>query len=144
MIWVIITVTILIVLILFFSRLSGENERIQVFFRIYINAKNKFPKASERELLEIVIGEHILPRTATRLRDSGMSGASYLNDVFGDDKLTISDIIYHAITLEFPNKYKPFEINIDEIRKINRGQKIDLKQQLKDNIENYKIKYEKI
>lgn len=143
MIWIIITVTILIVFILFFWRLSGENERIQVFFRIYMNAKIKFPKASERELLEIVIGEHISPHTAIRLRDSGMTGASYLNGVFGDEKLTINDIIYHAITLEFPKKYKPFEINIDEIRKIIGGLKINLKQQLKDNIENYKTKYEK-
>lgn len=134
---------VLIIFYIIFRKLSGENERIKVFLRIYLSAKNKFPEASERELLGVVIGEHILPGKTIRLRDSGMTGMSYLNGVFGDKELTINEIIYHAITLEFPHKYKPFELNLDDIRKINRGQKVDLKHQLRNNIEKYKAKLEK-
>ncbi len=138
MIWIIFTIIILILFFVFFIILSGENERIKVFLRIYKKAKTNFPNTDEREILGIVIEEFILPGKAIKLGKSGIKGIDYLNNIFDNKEITINDIIFHAITLEFPQKYKSLGFDLSEIRKINRDEKIDLRQQLRDKIELYK------
>ncbi len=133
MTWFIIIMLVILVFS-FVYRLSGEEERIKVFFRIYKAAKRKYPDTDEKEILGIVIEEHILPGKSIKLGKTGMKGTEYIEDVFEKELITINDIIYHAITLEFQNKYKPFEIDIEKIRRINRGKEVDIKQKLKEKI----------
>lgn len=125
--------------IVFFKKFSSEKERIKTFFRIYKTAKAKFPNATEREILEIVIEEHILPGKITRLRNSGISGKQYLDEVFESRQIDLDDLISHVIVLEFPQKYKPFEanVNLDEIRERNRTGKLSTRDELKSLIKKY-------
>src|SRR3989344_7399098 len=92
----------------------GTKGRIGTLFRIYKSAKNKFPNATERELLEIVTGELIPPGKSTQIRNLGMSGKQYLDGVFESKSLDIDELIYHIVTLEFPKKY-PQKIDIEKI-----------------------------
>lgn len=141
MLWVVIISVSIILLYIVFRKLSGEEERIKTFLRLYKSAKVKFPDLEERKILGLVIEEHILPNKNIKLRNSGMKGLDYLNGVFEDTELTIDEVIYHAITLEFPHKYKTFAIDLQEIRKINRGLQPDKRKQLREEIESLKKKF---
>lgn len=123
--------------IIFFKKFSGEKERIKTFFRIYKATKAKFPGATERELLEIVVEEHIPPGQSIRLRNGGISGKQYLDGVFESKQIDIDELICHVITLEFPQKYKPYEINLDEIREQNRTGQLPARDELKSVIKSY-------
>jgi len=136
--WIVIIISIIVVVYIFFRKFSGEDERIKTFLRIYKAAKNKFPDLAERRILGLVIEEHILPNKNIRLRNSGMKGIDYINGIFEDQEITINDLVYHAITLEFPNKYQPSKIDLDEIRRINRGLQPDKRKQLRKKIEKFK------
>lgn len=121
----------------FFKLLSGEKERIKTLFRIYRAGKTKFPDITERELLEIVVGEHIPPGKSIRLRNSGISEKQYLDGVFESKQLDLDDLIDHIITLEFPKKYKPFKISLEEIEEQNRNGKLSAGDELKLMIKSY-------
>lgn len=121
----------------FFKLFSGEKERVKTLFRIYRAEKAKFSSIIERELLEIVVEEHIPPGKSTRLRNSGISGKQYLDGVFELKQLDVDDLIYHIIALEFPKKYKPFKINLEEIGEQNRTGKLSVGDELKLMIKNY-------
>lgn len=120
--------------------LSSEDERIKAFLRIYKSVKNRFPDLDERQILGLVIEEHILPNKNIKLRNSGMKGIDYIDGVFENRKLTIDDVILHAIRLEFPNKY-PSKIDLEEIRRINRGLQPDTRGQLREKIQQMRKKY---
>ncbi|PIR61224.1 MAG: hypothetical protein COU68_00530 [Candidatus Pacebacteria bacterium CG10_big_fil_rev_8_21_14_0_10_45_6] len=121
--------------------LFGTKGRIETLFRIYRAAKQKFPNASEQELLEIVVGEHIPPGKSTQLRNLGISGKQYLDGVFESKLPDIDGLIYHVITLEFPKKYKPFKINLEEITEQNRTGKLSAQDELKMTIKNCHEKF---
>lgn len=141
MFWTVIILFFIALVYIFFRKLSSEDERIKSFLQIYKAAKNKFPDLEERQILGLVIEEHILPNKNIRLRNSGMKGIDYINGVFENKELTINELIYHAITLEFPNKYRPSKIDLEEIRRINRGLQPDKRKQLREKIEGYRKKY---
>jgi hypothetical protein len=111
--------------------LFGTQGRVKTLFRIYKIAKDKLPNATEREWLEIVAEELIPPGSSTQIRNSGMPGKQYLDGVFESKPLDIDELIYHIVTLEFPQKYKPHEINIDEIREQNRTGKLSPRDKLR-------------
>lgn len=94
--------------------LFGTKGRIGTLFRIYRAAKDKFPNATERELLEIVVEELIPPGKSTQIRNLGISGKQYLDGVFESKPLDIDELIYHIVTLEFPKKY-PQKIDVEKI-----------------------------
>lgn len=121
--------------------LFGVKGRIGTLFRIYRAAKQKFPNAAEQELLEIVVGEYIPPGKSTHLRNLGISGKQYLDGVFESKLPDIEGLIYHIITLEFPKKYKPFKIDIAEIREENRTGKLSAQNELKKIIKNSHEKF---
>lgn len=94
--------------------LFGTKGRIGTLFRIYKAAKNKFPSATKRQLLEIVAEELILPGKSTQIRNLGMSGKQYLDGVFESGPLDVDELIYHIVTLEFPKKYLQ-KIDVEKI-----------------------------
>lgn len=114
----------------------GVKGRIGTLFRIYRAAKVKFPTASEKHLLGIVVEEHIPPGKATRLRNLGMKGEQYLDDVFESELPNIDELIYHITTLEFPQKYTR-SLNMAEIREQNRSGKPSPRERLKALIKDY-------
>ncbi len=126
-----------IVAVVFFKALSGEKERIKTLFRIYRAAKQKSPNATERELLETVVEEHIPQGKSTQLRNVGMSGKQYLDGVFESKQLDVDELIEHIIALEFPNKYKPHHIDLDEMFKERETGKLSPRNKLKLTIKNY-------
>jgi|GEM_PF-5109226 len=137
-IWIILGFAALILAgILFFKKFSGEKERIKTFLRIYKAAKAKLPHATEREILEIVVEEHIPPGKSVRLRNSGIFGKQYIDGVFESKQIDIDELIYHMITLEFPKKYKPHGINLEEIMEQNRSGKLSPRDELKSLIKKY-------
>lgn len=115
--------------------LFGVKGRIGTLFRIYRAAKRKFPNATEKEILGIVAEEHIPPGTSTQLRNLGMSGEKYIDGVFNSKLPDIDRLVYHIVTLEFPKKYKPYEIDLEEIREKNRTGKLSERDKLKITIE---------
>lgn len=117
--------------------LFGVKGRIGTLFRIYRAAKQKFSDATGKELLGVVAGEHIPPGKSTQLRNLGISGEQYLDGVFESKLPDIDGLIYHIITLEFPKKYKPFKIDLEEIREQNRTGKLSAQDELKITIKNY-------
>jgi len=127
---------IAVVVAVFFKALSGEKERIKTLFRIYRATKQKFPNASERELLGIVIEEHIPSGKSTQLRNVGISGKQYLDGVFESKQLDIDELIEHVIALEFPNKYK-INLDLDEMFKEAQSGRLSLRDKLKLMIKNY-------
>jgi len=136
--WIVIIIGVLVIAgVVFFKLLSGEKERVKTLFRIYKAGKTKFPDMTEKELLEIVVEEHIPPGKSTRLRNSGISGKQYIDGVFESKPLDIDGLIYHIITLEFPKKYKPHKINLEEIRENNRTGKLSAGDELKLVIKKY-------
>lgn len=137
-IFLIIITILLLGLFLVFKFLSGEKERIKTFLRIHKAAKVKFPEISEREILEIVAEEHIPPGKASQLKNSGVTGKQYLDGVFEDKEIDIDELIYHFITLEFPKKYRPFKIDLDEIMDGARGNKPSVREQLMVDIRKHK------
>lgn len=134
MTWIIIILLIVIVIIFIFRSLSSEDKRIKVFLKIYKTAKHKYSDLDEKEILGIVMEEHILPGKSIKLGKTSMKGTKYIDGVFEDKDVNINDIIYHAITAEFPKKYRPYNIDLEQMRKNNRGQAVDVKQKLKDKI----------
>ncbi len=137
-----IIVGVLIVIIIFLKLLSGEKERIKTLFRIYKAGKAKFPEKSERELLEIVIGEFIPPDGSTRLKNTKITGKQYIDEVFESKPPDIDKLISHIVALEFPKKYKPYEITpLEEIRKQNRTGKISSRDKLELLIKKYHQEY---
>ena len=110
--WTVVIIGVLVIAgVVFFKLLSGEKERVKTLFRIYKAGRTKFPDITERELLEIVVGELILPGRATQLRNLGITGKQYLDGVFEDKQIDIDELIYHIVCLEFPKKYK-IQINL--------------------------------
>ena len=77
MFWTVIILFFIALVYIFFRKLSSEDERIKTFLRIYKAAKNKFPDLEERQILGLVIEEHILPNKNIRLRNSGMKGIDF-------------------------------------------------------------------
>src|SRR3989344_7098670 len=128
---------IAVVAIVFFKTFSGEKERVKTLFRIYRAAKQKSSSATERELLEIVVEEHIPHGKSTQLRNVGMSGKQYLDGVFESKQLDIDELIEHIIALEFPNKYKPHHIDLDEMFKERETGELSPRNKLKLMIKNY-------
>lgn len=119
----------------------GVKGRIETLFRIYRDAKQKFPNATEQELLEIVMEEHIPPGKSKQLRKLGMSGKQYLEGVFESTNMpNLDKLVQHMVTLEFPEKYQPFEINLEEIREHNRTGATTPRDKLKQTIEKYNKK----
>lgn len=117
-----IVIGVIAIFVILLKIFSGEKERVKTLFRIYKASKSKFPEKSERELLEIMILEHIPPDGAIKLKNTRITGKKYLDEVFGSESLNIDELIYHIITLEFSKKYKPLHpVGIEEIRNANRG-----------------------
>ncbi len=127
--------------IISFKFLIGEKERVKTLFRIYKAAKVRFSEKSERELLEIVVGEHILPNKGIRLRNSGITGKQYIDEVFNSRSLDIKELIEHIITLEFPKKYKPSKINLEEMYDQVKNEKVSPREELRLIIEKYQRKF---
>ena len=121
--------------------LFGVKGRIGTLFRIYRTAKQKFPNATEKELLGIVAEEHIPPGKSTQLRNLRISGEQYLDGVFESKLPDIDGLIYHIITLEFPKKYKPFKIDLEEIREQNRTGNLSAQDELKMTIKDQHEKF---
>lgn len=134
----IIAPVVIIGLLFVFKTLSGENERIKTFLRLYKAAKKKLTDFSERELLEIVTEEHIPPGRSKRLKDCAITGRQYLDNVFEQKQIDINELIYHLITLEFPNKYKPFTIDLEKMLESDESDKSSVEEQLKATIAKYK------
>ena len=85
---------------------QSESTRIRTLLRIYGATKSQFLNKTERELLEVVAAELILPGKARPLRSLGMTGKEYLNGVYGDRDITLESLIAHIIGLEFPHHYQ--------------------------------------
>lgn len=119
MFWLILSILLIAGIVYLFKKLSGEDERIKTFFRVYKKAKETYPEKSEQELLEIVIEEHIPPNRTNKLKNAGISGKTYLDEVFVSQSIDLDNLVAHLIKLEFREKYPP-SIDLDEIRKNNR------------------------
>ena len=115
MIYAAVAITIILVGFFVFKRLSGEEQRIRTFFRVYRQARLQIPNATERELLEVVTEEHIPPGKSIQMRKIGISGQKYLEGVYGDREVDLDQIITSFIKLEFQKKYQPYRINIQEL-----------------------------
>ncbi|MBU3924690.1 hypothetical protein KJ854_02010 [Patescibacteria group bacterium] len=135
----------IIVFLFSFYFFSGEKERIKTLFRIYKINKIKFPEKSERELLEIVISEHIPPDEAIRLKSTNITGKKYIDEVFGLNCPDLDEIVCHIVRLEFSKKYNPLcPVDLEEIRNANRGKissRLLMENELKLMIKKYHRKY---
>ena len=108
--------TVIIILILF---LTGENERINSFIRMYKYCVTKHPEMGERDIKEVICEMHIPPEKGKTLKSLGMSGQWYLDEIFEGKVIPMKDLIVHFIALEFPKKYSS-EIDLKKIRERNR------------------------
>lgn len=139
--WTVVIIGVLVIAgVVFFKLLSGEKERVKTLFRIYKAGRTKFPDITERELLEIVVGELILPGRATQLRNLGITGKQYLDGVFEDKQIDIDELIYHIVCLEFPKKYK-IQINLEKMERLARTEELSENDKLKEEIKQQHQKF---
>lgn len=94
-----------------------EEGRIKTLLLIYREAKRQ--NLSDDEALALVIEDHIIPGTATKV-GKDVTGSKYISSVFEGKEITIHSLIKHIICLEFPKKYRPFSIDLAAIRERNR------------------------
>ena len=99
-----------IAVVLLFRKFSGEDERIRHFLRVYMAAKKRFPD-DDRHSHEAIADEHIHPTQAKKIHNL-IGGARYLDGVFGNQPITVNELIAHFIQLEFPLKY-PKHIDLE-------------------------------
>jgi len=85
--------------------LSGEDERIKVFLRVYKKRKTEHPDFSERKLLEAVAEWHIPYGSSRSWKDDGLTGQQYMNGVFDNQDVVLRELIVHLMGLEYPKKY---------------------------------------
>lgn len=88
----------------------SEDDRIRTLFIYYRNAKKRYPDLSESELLAKVAGEHTPPNAKGRRLRSVTDPQKYIEGVFEGKRITLNELIYHIIIMEFPENYK-FEVN---------------------------------
>lgn len=136
MFWLILSILLIIGVIYLFKKLSGENERIKTFFRVYKKARETYPEKGEKELFEMVVDEHIPLGQSNKWKNTGISGKRYLDEVFGNKEIDLDNLIAHLIQLEFRDKYPP-TIDLEEIRKNNREGKPSKEEILLGKIKTY-------
>ncbi len=92
MLWILFLIALGALAFWFSRTLSGEDERIKVFLRVYKKRKTEHPDFSERELLEVVAEWHIPYGSSRSWKGDGLTGQQYMNGVFDNRDVVLREL----------------------------------------------------
>ena len=114
MIWIFVSLLVVALVVWFLRILTGEDERIKVFLRVYRRNQREHPEYSERRLLETVVEWHIPYGSARTWKGDGLTGKQFMDGVFKDEEIVLKELIVHLMGLEYPQLYGWQSQNTDE------------------------------